>query len=319
MSRSLRVLTLAVLLGSSPGVIWAQQSAVAEAAVREGRADDAIRLLETQLAANEEVARAHLLLCQVFLAEDLANEAATECDKAAAAAPTDSDTQLWLGRAYGAKASAANPLVAFPLARRVRAAFERAVQLDPSNGPALSDLGQYYVQAPAIVGGGEDKARTLAARMMARYPARAHRLLGQLAEKMADERTAEAEYRAAGGSPSALVDLAQFLESHGRPDEALTAVRAAVVADRTHGPEMVDAAQILLASHRARELAISLMRQYLASPAKTGAAPAFRVHVQLGKHWKRQATGGKRPWSMPGRDCWPRGTVRHSVGRGHEG
>ena len=42
------------------------------------------------------------------------------------------------------------------------------------------------------------------------------------------------------------------------------------------------AAHILLASHRGPDVAISLTRQYFASPAKTGAAPPFRVHVQLG-------------------------------------
>lgn len=247
----------------------------------EGRADDATRMLRAQVAVNGGNARAHLLLCRVLLAEELADGAVAECDNAAAEAPGSSETQLWLGRACGAKASAANPLMAFPLARRVRSAFARAVELDPSNGPAMSDLGQFYVQAPAIVGGGAEKARALAARMMAGQPARAHRLLAQLAEKTGDARTAEAEFRDVGGSPEALVDLAQFLANHGRPDDALAAVRAAM-ADRTHGPEMVDAAQILIAANLARDVAVNLMRQYLASPAKTDAAPAFRVHVLLG-------------------------------------
>ncbi len=264
------------------GAAWAQQRGGAEAAVLEGRADEAIQMLRTQLAVSSGDARAHLLLCRVLLAEELADQAVAECEQAAEGSPRDSEAQLWLGRAYGAKATAANPLVAFPLARRVRGAFERAVELDGNNGPALSDLGQYYVQAPAIVGGGAEKARALAERMMPGQPARAHRLLGQLAEKTGDLRTAEAEYRAAGSSPGALVDLAQFFLSHGRPEDALAAVRAAVAADRTHGPEVVDAAQILVEANRARDLAVSLMRQYLQSAAKTDAAPAFRVHVLLG-------------------------------------
>lgn len=274
------------------GVARAQQPVgAAEAAVLEGRADDAIRMLRARLALNGGDARAHLLLCRVLLAEEMAEEAVAECDRAAAGAPGDSETQLWLGRAYGAKASAANPLVAFPLARRVRLAFERSVQLGPNNGPALSDLGQYYVQAPAIVGGGADKARALAARMMPGQPARAHRLLAQLAEKTGDGRTAEAEFRAAGISPGSMVDLAQFFANHGRPDDALAAVRAAVAADRTHGPELVDAAQILIAANRARDLAVNLMRQYLQSPARTDAAPAFRVHVLLGDALARAGDG----------------------------
>ncbi len=138
------------------------QTSPAEAALLQGRADDAIRLLQPQLAADPDNAPAHLLLCRVYLSEDLPDAAVPECDAAAARAAGDSTTQLWLGRAYGAKASAANPIHAFELARKVRADFERAVQLNGNSGPALSDLGEFYVEAPAIVGGGLDKARALA-------------------------------------------------------------------------------------------------------------------------------------------------------------
>ena len=78
------------------------------------------------------------------------------------------------------------PLAGFGLARKVRSSFELAVQLDPANLAALSDLGEYYVAAPSIVGGGDDKARALAARMMPQSPAAAHRLLARLAESNKD-------------------------------------------------------------------------------------------------------------------------------------
>ncbi len=61
--------------------------------------------------------------------------------------------------------------------RKVHSEFERAVQLDPENVQAMSDLGEYYVAAPALVGGGLDKAQALAARMQPKFPAQSHRLL----------------------------------------------------------------------------------------------------------------------------------------------
>ena len=253
-----------------------------EAALLAGRADDATRLLRSQLAEHPEVARTHLLLCRVLLSEGLRDPAATECEAAATRDSSSSETQMWLGRAYGAKAAAANPLLAFPLARKVRTSFERAVALDPSSGPAISDLGEFYVQAPGVVGGGIDKARSLAARAMTSQPVRAHRLLAEIAERAGDLKTAEAEYRKAGASPPALLDLAQFFQTHHQPDQALTAVRSALAEDRLHGPELVDAAHILTKASRAPELAQTCLELYLASPARSDAAPAFRVHIQLG-------------------------------------
>ena len=69
------------------------------------------------------------------------------------------------------KARHAGPIAGFTLARKVEASFARAVELNPGNVAALNDLGEYYVAAPFIIGGGPDRARALAARMMPRFPA----------------------------------------------------------------------------------------------------------------------------------------------------
>ena len=68
----------------------------------------------------------------------------------------------------------------------------------------MSDLGQFYVAAPAIVGGGVDKAQALVPQVMPRSAAKAHRLLALIAQKKNDMATAEAEYKSAiasGKSP----------------------------------------------------------------------------------------------------------------------
>jgi hypothetical protein len=63
----------------------------------------------------------------------------------------------------------------------------------------------------------------------------------------------------------------------------LAAVKSALAADRTHGPALVDAASILTAAHRDSDLAERCLRDYLSSHAKSDAAPAFKVHLQLAK------------------------------------
>jgi tetratricopeptide (TPR) repeat protein len=76
-------------------------------------------------------------------------------DRAVAEQPRDSEYRRWLGRAYG---GAAEEKRSFSMARKVRAAFEEAVRLDPSNLPARRDLMEFYVQAPWLVGGDKGKA-----------------------------------------------------------------------------------------------------------------------------------------------------------------
>ncbi len=50
------------------------------------------------------------------------------------------------------------------LAKRARSEFEQAVNLDPHDGEALTDLGEFYSSAPGVVGGGNDKAQALVPR-----------------------------------------------------------------------------------------------------------------------------------------------------------
>jgi tetratricopeptide (TPR) repeat protein len=252
------------------------------AALQQGRVDQAQKILQ----AGPRDARSHQLLCRVFYAQDQFNEAVRECEAAVSLAPNDAASIDWLGRAYGLKAGHVNPLSAFSLAKKVRATFERAVQADPNNLDAAVDLGQFLVDAPSIAGGDIDAARRLAGTMAQRSPAKAHRLLAQIAAKAHDNATAEREYKAAieaGRAPDSYTDLALFYQVHNQPDQALAAVREAIRADRSHGPALVDAASILTDAHRAPELAERALRDYLASPAQTDEAPAFRVHLKLGK------------------------------------
>jgi tetratricopeptide (TPR) repeat protein len=265
-------------------------NAAAYHALQEGRGDDAVNLLRTTLAANPADALAHQLLCRVFYAEDEADEAIQQCELAVStaggASVLASDCELWLGRAYGMKARHAGPIAGFTLARKVNASFSRAVELNPANVAALNDLGEYYVAAPFIIGGGTDRARALAARMMPRFPGAAHRLLARIANADNNLPTAEFEFKqavAAERSPDAWIDLAQFYQTHARPDDALAAIKSALVADRTHGPMLVDAASILTKANRAPDLAERCLRDYLASRAKSDAAPAFKVHLQLSR------------------------------------
>ena len=292
---------LAVLAAVAPVVARAQKADLASAdkvvarstsallALDDGRVEDAAALARASLGGNPADAYAHQILCRAFYAQDRADEAVQECEMAVALAQNQqsaSDNHLWLGRAYGLKARHAGPINGFKLAKRVQASFAKAVDLDSSNVAALNDLGEYYVEAPSIVGGGTDKAKALAARMMPRFPAQAHLLLARMAVDEKDNSTAEAEFKqviAIQKNTQSWVDLAAFYQTHSRKDDAVAAVKSGLAVDRTHGPAIVDAASILIAVHREPDLAEQCLRLYLASKDKTDEAPAFKVHVQLSR------------------------------------
>ena len=251
-----------------------------------GHVGEATAIARQALAKNPGDAGAHVVLCRAVYAQNLIDPAVTECQAASNALPNDSDAQMFLGRALGAKAAHANALSAFGIARKVRDAFERAVQLGPSNVAAANDLAEYYVAAPAVVGGGQDKASRLASTLAARFPALSHRILALIAEKRDDFNTAEAEYKAAIAAtptPETYIDLGHFYQTHHRPDDAVAAIKLAIAADPRHGPPLVDAASILTDAGREPALAEKCLRDYIASAHPSDAAPVFKAQLALGR------------------------------------
>lgn len=285
------LLALCLLPARAAHTTSAPKSALEQASadLTAGRADDAISRLDSSLAANPEDAEAHNLLCRVYYEEERWNDAIRECETAVGLAPEDSGYHLWLGRAYGEKAGSIGSVKAYDLAKKARAQFEQAVQLDRENIDALSDLGEFYTDAPEIVGGGKKKAQRVARTLEQYEPAQAHQLKAHLAEKEKKYELAEEEFKAAiqaSSQPaSAWMTLASFYERRRQPDQMLQALHAGIDADakapRPHGPALVDGAAILARANQDQDLAIHLLRLYLASPNKSADSPAFQVHAQL--------------------------------------
>lgn len=80
-------------------------------------------------------------------------------------APETSTYHHWLGKSYGRLAQNSNLIKAYRLSGRTRDEFERAVALDDKNIEAISDLMEFYRQAPGFLGGGRDKAEKMRLRL----------------------------------------------------------------------------------------------------------------------------------------------------------
>ena len=190
-----------------------------------GRAIDALQALQGRGAA------ADALLGKAFFMDGQYKQAVASLEKAIGQDSVNSDYHDWLGRAYGRLAEQSNFVSALGYAKKTVRAFERAVELDPSNLEALSDVFEYYLQAPGMVGGGLDKAENIARRFAGLNAAEYHWARARLAEKRKDFETAEREFRAAlAADPNEVgrkLDLAAFLSSQGRYGESDAIFRAA--------------------------------------------------------------------------------------------
>ncbi len=287
--RFLKTILISALLAALPGLAVADNVPGMLAA---GRVDDAITTLQQELSTAPNDAQAHNLLCRAHFTLGEWDRGISACEKAVALEPNNSRYHLWLGRIYGEKADASNFLTAAGLARKVRNEFERAVQLSPDSVDARTDLAEFYLEAPGIVGGGHDKARAQAAMLAKLDPAKAHWVGGRIAEKRRDPVTAEREYRAAieasHGNAGAWLNLALFLRRAGRLDEMEDSINRAAAAQMNQPEVLVDAAETLVRAGRNFPQAIQLLRRYLSSNSTVEEAPAFKAHYLLGTVLEKQ-------------------------------
>jgi len=260
------------------------------AALQAGEADRALALLNSARAAGGNLAEADNLECRVRFTLEEWNAAVSSCQKAVDLDEENSDYHMWLGRALGEKANRASFLSAFSLAKKTRMQFEQAVRLNPRNASALADLGEFYRSAPGVVGGGLDKAESVALELDRVDPARAHELRGRIAEERKDYGTAEREYKQAiAYSPhpafrwTTLADLYRRRQRWTEMDAAIESCMKAAEHDKQAGVPLFDAASILLEANQNLPLAAKMYEEYLASPAKTEEAPAFVAETRLAR------------------------------------
>lgn len=279
----------------------------ADAAFSRGQADNALRVVDSELQTDSSSAAAWNLQCRIYLSQGHWDDAINSCRHAVQLAPSSSEYHVWLGRAYGEKASRSKMFAAYQTAKLVRSEFETAVALDAHNVEALSDLGQYYVQAPHMLGGGYDKAEGMAERLDSLDAARADELRALISEAKKDYAAAEQSWRArialskssAEAAAQAWMDLGSFYRRRGRWDDMLSALKSGAATDTSHGPALVDGASTLIAANREPALAAQWLREYLTGKSLSQTAPAFVVHAELGALLKKQgdAPGADREFA----------------------
>jgi Flp pilus assembly protein TadD len=255
-----------------------------------GRVDDAINALNGQASSNPRDAESMHLLCRAYFQYEDWDRAESRCKRAIELQPNNSGFHRWLGRIYGQKAERAT--LPIGLALKTRDEFHRAAQLDPTDTNAAIDVAEYYLEAPGMMGGGQDKAREQAKVIGKISPAQEHWVYARIAEKNKDYPAAEREYRqmieVSKGNAEAWLNLGFFYRNRKRYEDMEQAFVKMSQAPMPAREVLVEASNSLLRTGRAFPFAIELLHRYFAE-GPVEEAPAFKAHNLLGQILEKQA------------------------------
>jgi len=180
---------LVLVCAASAGVLRAATLPEAQELYRAKRYAEARTAFEQVAAADPGNADAAYHLGQLALMRNEQEEAVKWLEKATTLDPRSARYFKTLGDAYGLSAQKAGLFSQLGFARKCLAAYEKGVALDPQSVSARYALFNFYRSAPAIVGGGADKARTQAQEIQKLDVARGTLALAELsvADKKYDE------------------------------------------------------------------------------------------------------------------------------------
>jgi tetratricopeptide (TPR) repeat protein len=245
--------------------------------------DQSLKILQSVPVKNAEV---YDLIGRNFYMQGDFKKASEALEKAVAADPNDSNSALWLARAYGRRAETSSPFTAPGYASKARTFFEKSVQLNPRNLDAINDLFEYYLEAPGFLGGGLDKAQSLVPRISRINEGEGYWAQAKLAEKRKQFSTAEDHLRraiqVAPHQVGRFIDLARFLAKQGRYQEADESFALAEKVAPDSPKLMYAKADLYIKSGRNLQVARDLLKRYMNSkltpddPPRTDAAKLLK-------------------------------------------
>lgn len=161
---------------------------------KEQKFTEAINFFEMMAIKKSDAAEVAFYLGKIFLITEDDEKAITWLEKAVSLNANNSDYHLWLGKAYSIKVQKVSILKKPTIARNIEKELKRAVELNPGNLDARSGLVQFYIAAPAIVGGSKEKAKAQAEEIKKIHLAQGHLALGMIYNLSKEYELAEKEY-----------------------------------------------------------------------------------------------------------------------------
>lgn len=253
----------------------------------EARDKKALASADALVKAEPKNAEAWILLTRARLQANLAETAITSAEKAVKLAPNNSQAQFILGNAYGSRIGQVGMFSQMSMAPKLRDAFEKTVALDPDNLDAREALVQFYLQAPAVIGGGKDKANLQVNEISKRDAARGHLARAQvfISEKnnAAAIKSYEAAYAAKPSDKNIRMALGIGYQMTERWNEAFKHFRAWTTQDDKAGPAWYQIGRTSALSGLQLEEGIAALQKYLGMPHAVNDPQNKNAYHRLGQ------------------------------------
>jgi tetratricopeptide (TPR) repeat protein len=264
-----------------------------------GKFSEAKTVFEPAFKSNGRDAAAAFYLGRIAMEERRHDRAADYFETATKLEPKNSTYFLWLGRAYGREAQNANVLRQPGLAKKAKGAWERAIELDPDNLDARSDLIQYYVQAPGFLGGSTSKALEQAEEIRKRNALRGYLELGGLYEQ--DKKLVEAEMAYLGAAKEKSdrhvgeYRLGVFYQNTGAYEKAFELFESMIAANPTEVGALFQIGKTGALSGQRLERSEEALKAYLQTTPGRNDPSLAAAHWRLGMvhQWRRDRDRAK--------------------------
>jgi len=217
--------------------------------------------------------------------EDRIDDAIDTAEEQAEAQPDSAEAHYWLGAAHGSMATRVNMLSAAGHARKLKAAFERAIELDPKHVEAVLGLMQFYLQAPGFMGGDPEAATELAEGLDAVSKVAGHRGRAIVKRVGKDEAGAIAELKSALAIEPANPDVVAALVSIYSAKQNWNDYKAVVDAALAAAPD--DARTRYHVGRHAAMSGTNLDAGLAELDALAAQKPAPKLISEAGLHWRR--------------------------------
>jgi tetratricopeptide (TPR) repeat protein len=193
----------------------------------DGRLDEGIRYLKhgeyekareffgAKVRENQNDAEANCYLGRSCLMSGEPDKAVDYCGKAVKLDNQTAEYHFWLGQTLAVKAQNSNFIKQALIAPKILKEFERTIELDSTHVGGHAGAGNYYVQAPSVIGGGMEKARKEAEILMRLNEKQGRLLFIQIHEKENKPDLAGQEYEKFDKSFNDSTDNYQFYNSYG--------------------------------------------------------------------------------------------------------
>jgi tetratricopeptide (TPR) repeat protein len=264
----------------------------ATAAFEQGNHAEAERLFKAIAAREPKSAPAHYYLGRIAFSKEEVETAVASFEKAVSLSPRTSDYHFWLGRAYGQQAMQASLFSKGSLAKKVQHEFETAVQLDPRNTDARMGLIDFYLLAPGIMGGSDEKAQAQVDAIRRYAPMDGYNAAARIYRQNKKPDLAEQEYRAAVKAfPNELKPrfwLASFLRGSKKYDLAFAEYENAMRMEPQSKVAQYGYGRTAAESGKNLDRGIEYLRGYLGYQPKEDEPQAVNAYFWLGTAFEKK-------------------------------